>query len=320
MTQKGRRRMVWTFIAIVLVAGAAWAALQFAIARNGPAVLDIVDRVTGGNREVELVHQATFGNDPFQKIRVYRGATSGNPEPVLIFIHGGSWRSGNPDNYGFVARALVPEGFVVVLAGYRLGADGEFPGMVRDAAQAVAWTKANAAGFGGDPDTIFLSGHSAGAYNAAMIALDPQWLADEGVEANMLAGVIGLAGPYDFYPFDTDSTKAAFGDAPDPLATQPVNFARAEASPMLLMTGAKDTTVKPRNSRVLAETLTDAGGMAQLEIYKAFDHSGILTALASPWRRDAAVIDRITQFTDAILAKRRADTAPASVPVQPPTR
>lgn len=311
--------MWWILAAMLLIAIVAWLALQYAIARNGPAVLDTVDRITGGSRDVELVHRASTGDSPFQKLRVYRSESGGSPKPVIIFAHGGSWRSGDPDDYGFVARAFVPEGFVVVLVGYRLGEGGEFPNMLRDMANAVSWTKANIAEYGGDPDAIFVSGHSAGAYNAAMVALDPQWLDDEGVGTDSIAGVIGLAGPYDFYPFDSDSTKAAFGDAPHPEATQPINFAARDAPPMLLMTGLKDTTVEPRNSRAMAAVLQAAGNRAVLETYPEFDHTGMLTALASPWRRDSTVIDRIIAFTRETHGDRNNANTP-SVPVQAENR
>ena len=290
--------------------GGGWLALQSAIGRNGPAVLDTVDRIAGGARDVELVETPRYADHPEQKLRVYRSSRTDVRRPVVMFVHGGSWRSGSPDDYGFVARALVPEGFVVVLAGYRLGDDGRFPAMLEDTASAFAWTKRNIARHGGNPERIFIAGHSAGAYNAAMIALDPQWLRAQGLDTRAIAGVIGLAGPYDFYPFDSDSTKAAFGGAPVPQRTQPVNFARADAPPMLLLTGEKDTTVKPRNSRALAAAIRRAGGPVQTAFYEDFDHTGMLTALASPWRRNRNAIDRIVRFTDA---------SAASVPVQPET-
>lgn len=295
-----------------LLAGGGWLALQYALYRNAPAVLDTIDRISGGARGVTLVEQAQFGGDSAQKLRVYRADNVDGPQPVILFIHGGSWRSGDPDDYGFVARALAPEGFVVVLAGYRLGEGGQFPAMLQDAASAAAWTAQNISQFGGDSERMFVGGHSAGAYNVAMIALDPQWLHAAGSRPEAIAGVIGLAGPYDFYPFDSDSTKAAFGDAPDPRATQPVEFATADAPPMLLLTGEADTTVKPRNTRALAAKVAEAGGRVDTEIYSGLDHSGILTALASPWRRNRTVIDRIIAFAK--------NPPPSSDAVQPPPR
>lgn len=281
-------------LAALLVAGGL--SLRYAIARNGPAVVDTVDRLTGSERRVALVEQARFGDHPRHTVAVYRTGQADAPLPVIVFAHGGSWNSGDPADYGFVARGLAPEGFVVVLAGYRLHPDVQYPAMVEDTAAAVAWTRTNIARHGGDPERIVLMGHSAGAYNVVMTALDRQWLGREGLDANALAGVIGLAGPYDFYPFDSDSTLASFGEARDPQRTQPVTHARADAPPLMLLTGEADTTVKPRNTRALAMAMRQAGGAAQTGFYPGMDHAGILLALASPWRRDRAVLDRIVAF------------------------
>lgn len=308
--------MLWVFVTLAAIALAAFLAIQYAISRNGPAVLDAVDRITGGARDVAVLARAQYGKDPAQKLIVQGvvGDTSGGGKarPVILFVHGGSWNSGDPDNYNFIARALAPEGFVVVLAGYRLGRSGHFPAMVEDTAAALAWTRDHVAQYGGDPHRTVLMGHSAGAYNIVMATLDRQWLGRAGLSDKDIAGVIGLAGPYDFYPFTSDASRAAFGDADEPEATQPIRFARGDAPPMLLLTGDVDTTVRPRNTRVLAAALSDAGGRAETGFYPAFDHNRILMALASPWRRDRDVLDRVVRFA--------AHPQQTSVPVQPQTR
>ncbi|MEO0872638.1 MAG: alpha/beta hydrolase, partial [Pseudomonadota bacterium] len=220
-------------LAVLLVLGAI--ALQFAIARNGPAVLNTVDRLTGGARDTDRLATISTGEHPSQKLVVWGPAArdpDSEPLPVLIFAHGGSWRSGDPEDYGFVARALAPNGFIVVLAGYRLvkddAPDGVYPAMIEDTARTIEWTHSQIADHGGDPDRIVLIGHSAGAYNVVMAAMERRWLsesagASEGLSADTIRGAIGMAGPYDFYPFDSPSTIAAFGPATDPEATQVFN-------------------------------------------------------------------------------------------------
>ena len=312
--------MGWIIFVLIGVLLAGWGAFSYAIRTNGPAVLDTVDRVTGGSRDVELRHAALFGSNPAQKIRVFGQEGDVAVRPVIVFVHGGSWRSGDPDNYNFIARALVPEGFIVVLAGYRLGDDGRFPAMVEDTAAATAWVRANIGAFGGDPEALILAGHSAGAYNVAMVALDRQWLGREGLAEDVVKGVVGIAGPYDFYPFDSDSTKASFGQAPRPEATQPINFVRGDAPPLLLLTGEQDTTVKPRNTRALAAAIGEAGGVVDTEFYPAHDHISILTATASPWGRDRTLISRIAGFAHKAAQARPETDAQASVPVQARTR
>lgn len=300
-----------TVLATLLVlALAIWAAIAFALARNAPALVDLIDRTTGGTRDVALVERARYGDDPAHKIRVYRPHGAQGPLPVIVFVHGGGWHSGDPDDYGFVARGLVPEGFVVVLAGYRLRPEGIYPAMLEDTARAVAWAKGSVARHGGDPARLFLAGHSAGAYNAAMMALDARWLAREGLSPEDLAGVIGLSGPYDFHPFDKESSLATFGHWANPRETQPVAYARADTPSMLLLHGERDTVVRPRNSRALAAALEAQGARVEARYYPDMDHNDPLLGLVSPWRRNRQVLDPIVAF-----ARTTGDDA--SLPVHP---
>lgn len=324
MKIKGFRRMGWIVFGLAACGLIAGAGFQYAVARNGPAVLDIVDRVAGGARGVALVHRETIGETPQQKIAVYGGPPGdSHPKPVILFVHGGSWRSGDPDDYGFVARALVPEGFTVVLAGYRLVPGGEYPAMLEDTAAAIAWTERNIARFGGDPENIFVAGHSAGAYNVVQVALEPHWLGRAGLTLSSIRGVIGLSGPYDFLPLDSDSTKAAFGGAANLASTQPINHVRGDAPPMLLIHGELDTLVKPRNTRRLSAAIMAAGGQVNPVYFLQMDHNATLLALASPWRRNRGVVDAIVQFTASALKPTEGQQMPdqpiqhgSSVPVQ----
>lgn len=303
--------MAWVLAVTAAAALLAALALWIAVKTNGPAVLDTIDRLTGSDRQVARIESASFGPSPAQKLAVYAPSQNSAPRPVLLFIHGGSWSSGNPDDYGFVARALAPEGFIVVIAGYRLFPEARFPAMLEDAASAIAWTHANATRLGGDPARIVLVGHSAGAYNAVMTALDGQWLANEGLGAGAIAGVIGLAGPYDFYPFTSDGSRNSFGHVADAGTTQPVNFANNGAPPMLLLHGETDTTVRVRNSRALADALDRAGAIVQTRYYPNLGHNDLVIALASPWREQRPVLAEMTKFVRSLKA---------SVPVQGKTR
>jgi acetyl esterase/lipase len=292
------------FAVLLLAAIGLWIAIRI----NGPAVLDAVDRITGGSRDVALVEQTTYGPDPAQKLRIYAPTGGASHRPVLLFIHGGSWQSGNPDDYDFVARALVPDGFVVVLAGYRLGQQGRYPAMLEDTAAAIARTRAEVVRFGGDPDRIVLAGHSAGAYNVVETALDQRWLARVGVPRSAIRGVVGLSGPYDFFPYISDSTRRTFGSVKAGEESQPVNHTRKDAPPMLLVHGEADTLVKPRNTRALAAALTAAGAAAETVFYPDMDHNAPLISLASPWRERRDVARRIAGFAQRV--------SEVSVPVQ----
>lgn len=293
----------------LLIGGGLWVAVW----ANGPAVLDAVDRLAGGRNSVALLETAHYGQSSAQKLRVYRADAPdpGRPLPVLVFAHGGGWAHGDPDDYGFIARNLAPEGYLVVLVGYRLGEDGRYPRMLEDTAAALAWVRANAARLGGDPDRLLLAGHSAGAYNVVASALDTRWLEAAGVPPGAIKGVVGLSGPYDFFPFVTDRSKLSFGSVGAGPDSQPVNHARSDAPPMLLVHGVADTTVRIRNTRALAAALGKAGAAVEVLELPGAEHNAPLLALTHPWRRDSLVFDRVRDF----LAR----SAAVSVPVQAET-
>lgn len=243
----------------------------------------------------------TYGSDPRQTLDVYAPRTPGT-WPVIVFIYGGSWASGDKDDYGFVGAALASRGFVTVIPNYRLVPGVRFPSFVEDCAAAVRWVSDNAQLYTGDPSRIVLVGHSAGAYNAMMLALDAHYLRDAGVDARRIRGVVGLAGPYDFLPFDVDATRNAFGLAPDVALTQPVHFARADAPPALLLWGDADTTVGPRNLRSLDAALRGAGASVETKTYPGVDHVDIMLALSRPLRGRAPTLADVTAFAERVTA------------------
>ena len=186
---------------------------------------------------------------------------------------------------------------------YRKSPTGGVSSVMADAARATRWVFDHAERYQGDPGRFFLMGHSAGAYNVVMTGLEREWLAERGAKANALAGVIGLSGPYDFYPFTSDSTIAAFGPASDPEATQTFNHVRGDAPPMLLIHGEKDTLVRPRNSRELAKLIETAGGTVTLKLYPDMEHNDPLISLASPWRGRRDVVETISAFAQKAAAR-----------------
>jgi acetyl esterase/lipase len=313
-------KMGWALVVVALIALAVFGLYRWALANNAVALLDWGDRQFGGNSgyRIALV-DGRFGPLEGQRIEVIvPGQASAHPRPVVVFIHGGSWNSGDPRNYRFIGRTLAREGYVVVLPGYRLGDAGRFPHMIEDGALALAWTRTHVAQYGGDPGQVVLMGHSAGAYNAMMLALERQWLGRAGVPDGFVKGVIGLSGPYDFYPYTSDSARRAFGQAPDPLLTQPIHFVRGDAPHVLLITGDADTTVKPRNSLALAKALSDAGQPTRPVVLNGVDHGGTVTLLAAPFDRDRRVLDPVLAFLAAQCQPKDQQRNP-SPSVQTPT-
>ena len=217
--------------------------------------------------------------------------------PVVVFLYGGGWKTGDRSMYRFVGAALADRGFMVVIPDYRVYPEAAFPGFVDDAALAVAWTKAHAREYGGDAGRVFLMGHSAGAHIAAMLTLDKSFLGRVGLDPDQaITGTIGLSGPYDFLPLVDPGLFPVFTPAGDLTLTQPITFARAGAPPMLLLTGEADTTVYPRNSLRLAARIGALGGRAEVRQYSGVGHMAIVGALSGALAWMAPILNDCVAF------------------------
>lgn len=215
--------------------------------------------------------------------------------PMVVFFYGGSWRSGERSDYAFVGRSLAARGTVVVVADYRLHPEVRYPEFVEDSAHAVAWAWQQAGTWQVNRRRVFVMGHSAGAYNAAMVALDPRWLGQHGLQPSILAGFIGLAGPYNFLPLRVDSLKPVFGFPGTPADSQPVLHAHASAPPSWLFTAAADSFVSPTlNTDSLAFRLRSVGAQVETRSMPRTSHITLVAALAAPLRWLSPVLDEVS--------------------------
>ncbi len=253
-----------------------------------PGLLTGLDRLIPGEAGARRVASGlAFGDDPALTLDVYAPANRSEGAaalPVVIFYYGGGWVAGSSGDYGFAGAGFASKGFIALVPNYRLVPKVRFPAFVEDAALAVKWARDNAARFGGDPKRISLAGHSAGAYNAAMIALDRHYLTDIGVDPGIVRAAALLAGPYDFHPFTEMRGRDALGHWPRPEETQPIHFARADAPPLLLAAGTADTVVRPGNSERLAARLKSLGAPVELRLYPGKSHVDIAMSLSRPFR------------------------------------
>jgi acetyl esterase/lipase len=215
-----------------------------------------------------------YGDKPRQKLDVYMPsqaladkALAAGGTPMVVFFYGGSWSSGDRADYRFVGEALAAQAFD------------------------------NAQKYGADPTRIFVMGHSAGAYNAAMLALDKRWLGGVGLNPARLAGWIGLAGPYDFLPIGDRKTQVAFEWPNTPPDSQALFHASSASPPALLLAPVNDSLVNTQRSTVgMAQRLKSSGVRVESELYDTVSHITIVATMASVLRSRAPVLERVTGF------------------------
>ena len=218
----------------------------------------------GGYR---LLPDLAYGDGPRRSLDLYLPERPKGPVPAMLFLYGGGWRNGEKGFYRFLGEALTSRGIAVAVADYRLYPEVTWPGFIEDGAAAFAWLRRNATRHGLDERRLFLMGHSAGAHTAVMVTLDERWLAAHGLDAReAIAGTVGLAGPYNFYPFRGRFTAAVFESAADPRETQPAMHIDGNEAPLLLASGLDDDTVAPRNTTDLAARIRAKGGRVETRL------------------------------------------------------
>ncbi len=260
---------------------------------------------------VQITRDVAYAPGPRGGLDIYRPVAVTTPAPVVVFIYGGSWDSGARKDYTFVGTALAGKGFVAVIPDYRVYPEVRWPAFLQDNARAVAWARDHAAQYGGDPARLFVMGHSAGTYNAVELGVDRRWLAAVGMDPQRdLRGVIGLAGPYDFLPLDSDELKVIFGPPEGRPATQPINHVDGRNPPLWLATDTADTVVRPANTERLAATVRAAGGPVETREYKGLSHELLVGAIAAPLRPLAPVLRDMTAFIRAHAAVQPSEAPP----------
>lgn len=273
----------------------AWAALLGAC--QPAAIADALTPRAG----TRLVPNLGYGPGARQRLDLTLPVAPRDTTPLLVFLYGGGWRSGERGSYGFVARVLAARGFAVAVPDYRLWPEGRWPGFVEDGAAAVAWIDGAEAAAAGVPrgGPVFVMGHSAGGFIAASLALDPRWLG--AARRAALAGCITLAAPFDWMP-RREPLASIFAAAPDgAIRAAPDDPALlAAAPPMLLLHGTADTVVGPFHSVELARALEAAGRPVRLRLYEGVGHIGVLSAMAAPVRAlgigPAGVLEKVVGF------------------------
>lgn len=210
--------------------------------------------------------------------------------PVILFFYGGNWASGARRQYQFVGEALAKLGVTALVADYRKRPEVRFDETLNDAQKALDWARC------AYPDRrIVLAGHSAGAQIACLLALENTRLG-----AAQVQGFIGLAGPYDFYPFTERAHWDYFGPPWRYPLTQPVWRLHGAMPSLLLLHGAVDQRVRRGHSKSLFQRVLVAGGLAIRRVYERLDHTGIILEFMRGRRRRSQVLKDIQQYLDAL--------------------
>jgi acetyl esterase/lipase len=239
-----------------------------------------------------------YGRDTRQKIDVYTPDHLAEKAPVILFFYGGSWQGGRKEDYLAFGETFATKNIVVAVADYRVYPEVRYPDFVKDGAAALAYVHEHIAQYGGDPDRIFLAGHSAGGYIAVMLASDPHYLEKAGAKLSWVRGVIGIAGPYDFLPLTDPNLVKIFGGA-NRTDTQPITYIDGKRPPMLLATGDADETVSPGNVTRMAAKLRSYGSPVEEQVYPGVGHIGILLSLAPGMRDNTTLRKDVIKFVNA---------------------
>lgn len=241
-----------------------------------------------------------YGEDPRQRFDLYAPRDAAGPLPTVVLFYGGGWDSGSRDHYGWAAQALAAQGFLVALPDYRIVPQVHFPAFIEDAAAATVAVAMAAGDHGGDPDRLGVLGHSAGAHLAMMITLDRRYMAAVD-RPHLIRAAAGLAGPYEFLPFDVAASRNAFGRAPDPTLTQPVTFVRADAPPIWLGHGTADVVVHAEDTEILRDRLAALGAPVEAKLYPDLNHADLVATFSPLFRKKAPVLADVSRFLHSKL-------------------
>jgi len=256
-----------------------------------------------------LTKNVPYGAQTGRTLDVYRPEVGGG-HPVLVYVYGGSWNSGNKELYAPAAQRLLPEGFVLVVPDYTTFPAAGYPTQTEEIAAALAWTLQEVARFGGDPRQVVLVAQSAGAQVAGLCLTDRRYLAAHGHSPAELRGFIGISGVYDMetqLAFERKLRRSekyvanVIGGRHNAPAASPLTFAGPHVPPTLLIHGDADGTVPLEMSYKFHQRLVEAGSESELIVYAGGGHSGLLfDALA---HNPSRLFNEIVTFARRCLAR-----------------
>lgn len=242
-------------------------------------------RVTNSARTRALLgepQRVAYGPSPIEALDIFR---TGRPKaPVNIFIHGGAWRLNRAADYAAQAELFVRAGAHHVLLDFCNVEDtgGDLRPMVEQVRRAVAWVHRNAESFAGDPDRLYLTGHSSGAHLGGCV-VTTDWKAAD-LPANILKGALLVSGMYDLAPVRL-SKRSAYVKFTDEVEHQlsAIRHIDRLSTPLLLAHGTCETPEFQRQTRDFHAAVKAAGKPVELLVAEGYNHFEIIETLANPY-------------------------------------
>jgi arylformamidase len=229
----------------------------------------------------------SFGASPKQALDVYLPKKPVKNAPVLLFLHGGGFMEGDRAHYGYVARPYVEKGIVTVVSGYRMAKRGvPYPAQSDDTKAAIVWIHKNVAKFGGDPNAIFVSGHSVGATLSGDVSFDRSWMKQAGVPHDAIKGIAAISGDYDLSA--GENVDYAPNAELEALAS-PLRHI-VDPAPLAVVAAGTNEGKMRASSEDLARKLTARGVKTRLLVLEGADHKDTVLALGDPSSSLAAAV------------------------------
>jgi arylformamidase len=225
-----------------------------------------------------------YGPSMVEELDIFR-TDAPAPAPVFVFIHGGAWRSGSASQYSAPAEMFVRAGAHYVAPDFTTVQDAGsslFP-MAEQVRRAIAWVYENAASFGGDPDRLYIGGHSSGAHLAAA-ALIADWERTFGLPPDLIKGGLLGSGMYDLYPVSL-SHRASYMTFTDEVIEKlsPARHIARLRAPVIVAYGTDETPEFQRQARDFAAALRDAGKTVTLLVGEHYSHLDLPETLCNPY-------------------------------------
>lgn len=257
---------------------------------------------------VEKISDISFGPNPRDTLDLYLPRDTDNEQeiPVIVFYYGGSWNRGEKSEYEFVGRRLASLGYAVSIPNYRVYPEVKYPDFLVDSAKGfkATVTELNKETYANQKfaKQFILMGHSAGAYNASMLAYDPTWLQNQNVNPKEhIAGLIGMAGAYNIYPIKVTEVQPVFDHPNYPPNSQPIEFVDNANFPTLLIAPANDELVSiEKNTNSLAKALKDSGKKVEVKTVNGTDHISLIGTLSPLLFFKGSSVDPIKQFVSNV--------------------